>query len=295
MSLPRMLIGLIGSNIQRSLSPALHEDAFGAAGVRCHYHLMDLDALPGRRLEQVFAGVKAVGLAGVNVTFPAKQAILPLLDEVSPEARQIGAVNTVIFDRTGTATGHNTDRSGFRDSFEEGLGRAAVAGRTAVLVGAGGAGRAVAFALMDLGAAAVLVHDAAEATSASLVADLTSHYGTVRARLARSLPDALADGAGVVNATPVGMLGMPGNPVPEAAIREQHWVADVIYTPVETELIRAARAKGCRVLTGGGMCIHQAAHAFRLFGGGLEPDIERMRRTFARALADRDAGLAASA
>jgi shikimate dehydrogenase len=153
----------------------------------------------------------------------------------------------------------------------------------------------VAFALNDLGATSVLVHDAVEASASSLVADLTSHYGAARARLARSLPEALTDAAGVVNATPVGMIGMPGNPVPEGSIGEQQWVADVIYTPVETEFIRAARAKGCRVLTGGGMCINQAAHAFRLFGGGLEPDVERMRRTFARALAERDAGLAESA
>jgi shikimate dehydrogenase len=295
MSFRRVLIGLIGANIRRSLSPALHEDAFAAAGVCCHYHLVDFEALPGRELEQLFDGARAVGFAGVNVTYPVKQTVLPLLDEVSAEARQIGAVNTVIFDRAGAATGHNTDRGGFRDSFEEGLGRAAVAGRTVVLLGAGGAGRAVAFALMDLGAATVLVHDTAATSAAALVADLTSHYGAARAHLARSLPEALTDASGVVNATPVGMLGMPGNPVPEGAIRAPHWVADVIYTPIETELIRAARAKGCRVLTGGGMCVHQAAHAFRLFSGGLEPDIERMRRTFARALAERDAGLASSA
>ena len=259
------LVGLIGANITKSLSPALHEDAFAAAGIRGHYHLMDLDRLPGRRLEQLLAAVKTAGFAGVNVTFPVKQAILPLLDEVSADARQIGAVNTVTITESGATTGYNTDRSGFRRNFEEGLGRSSVDGGKAVLVGAGGAGRAVAFALIDLGARTLVVHDTDAQRATALVADLMSHYGATRCRLTEDFAADLADAAGVVNATPIGMLGMPGNPVPLAAIRPGHWVADVIYTPMETELIKAARGKGCRVLTGGGMCVHQAADAFRLF------------------------------
>jgi shikimate dehydrogenase len=289
----RCLVGLIGANIMKSLSPALHEDAFAAAGMRGHYHLMDLDRLPGRRLEQLLAAVKAAGFAGVNVTFPVKQAILPLLDEVSADARQIGAVNTVTISASGAATGYNTDRSGFRRSFEDGLGRAAIEGRTAVLVGAGGAGRAVAFALMDLGAGLVVVHDTNPQQAAALVADLMAHYGPARCWVGESMADAIAGAAGIVNASPIGMLGFPGNPVPEALIRPAQWVADVIYTPLETELIRCARAMGCPVLTGGGMCVHQAADAFRLFTG-LEPDIARMHATFARALAERDAAHASA-
>ena len=188
----------------------------------------------------------------------------------------------------GRTVGYNTDRIGFRRNFEEGLGRACVEGKTAVLVGAGGAGRAVAFALMDLGAATVSVHDTDTARAAALVADLMLHYGAARCRLADSLPEAIAAAAGVVNATPVGMQGIPGNPVPVAALDARHWVADVIYTPIETELIKAARAAGARVLTGGGMCVHQAAETFRLFTG-LQPDVARMQRTFAAALAARDA------
>jgi len=294
MSGRRILVGLVGANIMKSLSPALHEDAFAAAGIRGHYHLMDLDRLPGRRLEQLFGAIKAAGFAGINVTFPCKQAIMPLLDEISAEAGQIGAVNTVTISESGRAVGYNTDRLGFRGNFEEGLGRAAIEGRTAVLVGAGGAGRAVGFALMDLGAAKVIVHDTDAARAASLVAALTLHYGASRCRLADNLPDALAQAAGVVNATPVGMLGMPGNPVPPAALRPEHWVADVIYTPMETLLIQAARARGARVLTGGGMCVHQAVETFRLFTG-LTPDIARLQATFVTALAVRDAAIASVA
>ena len=290
----RCLVGLIGANIMKSLSPALHEDALAAAGIRGHYHLMDFDQLPGRPLDQLLAAVKIAGFAGVNVTFPVKQDVLPLLDEVSADARQIGAVNTVKISKAGATTGYNTDRSGFRASCEEGLGRASVEGRTVALVGAGGAGRAVAFALMDLGAAVVIVHDTDMQRAKALLADMVPHFGAARCKLAGTVDDALRQAHGVVNATPIGMLGMPGLPIPVAAIRAEHWVADVIYTPMETELIKAARAKGCRVLTGGVMCVHQAVDAFRHFTG-LEPDIARMHRTFAKALADRDAALASSA
>ena len=145
------LIGLIGANIMKSLAPALHIDAFAAAGITGHYHLMDVDQLPGRTLQSLLEAVKTAGFIGVNITFPFKQEVIPLLDELSPEARQTGAVNTVTIAQDGHTTGYNTDRSGFRLNFEDGLGRAAAEGKTAVLVGAGGAGSAVAFALMDLG------------------------------------------------------------------------------------------------------------------------------------------------
>jgi shikimate dehydrogenase len=290
MSARRILVGLVGANIMKSLSPALHEDAFAAAGIRGHYHLMDLDCLPGRRLEQLFGAIKTVGFDGINVTFPCKQAIMPLLDEISADARQIGAVNTVTISDSGRAVGYNTDRIGFRRNFEEGLGRAAIEDQVAVLVGAGGAGRAVGFALMDLGAAKVVVYDTDTARAAALVADLTLHHGAPRCALADSLTDAFDEAAGVVNATPVGMLGIPGNPVPPAVLRAEHWVADVIYTPMETLLIKAGRARGARVLTGGGMCVHQAVETFRLFTG-LVPDVARMQLTFATALAARDAAM----
>ena len=291
MSGRRILVGLVGANILKSLSPALHEDAFAAAGIRGHYHLMDLDRLQGCRLEQLFSAIKTAGFDGINVTFPCKQAIMPLLDEISAEARQIGAVNTVTISESGRTVGYNTDRIGFRRNFEDGLGRAAVEDQVAVLVGAGGAGCAVAFALMDLGAARVIVYDTDTARAAALVADLMLHHGASRCRLADNLTDAFAGAAGVVNATPVGMLGMPGNPVPAAALRPEHWVADVIYTPVETLLINAALARGARVLTGGGMCVHQAVETFRLFTG-LATDVARMHKTFATALAARDAAIA---
>jgi shikimate dehydrogenase len=290
----RLLVGLIGANIQGSLSPALHEDAFAVAGITGHYHLMDLDHLPGRRLDDLLSAVRTAGFAGVNITYPCKEDALALVDAVSPEASQIGAINTVTFDRDGRATGHNTDRIGFRRSFEETLGRTnVVKGRKVLLVGAGGAGRSAAFALLDLGAECLLVHDKDGARAEDLVACLVTQFRRPCSRAAPDLVNAVPHVAGVVNATPVGMLGNPGNPVPIERVLQRHWVVDVIYTPLETELIRAAREKGARVLGGGGMCIHQASEAFRLFTG-LAPDVARMRRTFIIAASARERTLAAN-
>jgi shikimate dehydrogenase len=282
------LIGLLGANIMKSLAPALHIDAFAAAGITGHYHLMDADLLPGRTLKSLLEAVKTAGFVGVNVTFPFKQAVIPMLDALSPEAKQIGAVNTVVIGKTGHTTGHNTDRSGFRLSFEDGLGRAAAEGKTAVLVGAGGAGSAVAFALMDLGLKTLIVHDQDKARASALAADMITHFGAGRCRLSDRLAEEIATATGVANATPIGMAGFPGNPVPVEALHSGHWVADVIYSPMRTELIDAAAAKGARTLTGGGMCVYQAVDAFRLFTG-VDPDVARMHRTFAATLAARDA------
>ena len=293
MSERRVLVGLIGANIQQSLSPALHADAFAAAGIDGYYHLLDVDRLPGRRLPQLLDAVKATGFAGTNVTFPFKQEVLALLDAVDEEAAQIGAVNTVTIAADGRTTGYNTDRRGFRRGFEEKFGRAGAKGATVVLIGAGGAGRAVAFALMDLGVATLLPYDKVPARAKALAADLVKHYGTARCRPAGDLERAIASADGIVNATPVGMYGFPGNPVPAAALHAGQWAADVVYMPIETAFIRAAAAKGAPVLDGGGMCVHQAAEAFRLFTG-IAPDVARMHRTFLKALAARDAAVAES-
>ncbi len=282
-----VLVGLIGANIQRSLSPALFEDFCAALGRSGHYHLMDTDLLPGRRLEDLLAAARTAGFAGVNVTYPFKEAVLALLDEISDEARQIGAVNTVTIGRDGTTRGYNTDRTGFRRSFEEKLGREAVAGKTAVLIGAGGAGRAVAFALFDLGVGTLLVSDKNEAQAAGLAATLSAHFGPERCRIVHDPVPVLATAAGLVNATPVGMTGFPGMPVSADAIEARHWVADVIYSPLETRLLKAARGRGAQVMGGAGMCVHQAVEAYRLFTG-FAPDAARLHATFAEAASVRD-------
>jgi shikimate dehydrogenase len=280
------LLGLIGGNIMNSLAPTLQEDALRSLGLRGHYHLMDLDVVPQRQLEDVFAAVKRVGFTGINVTFPCKQTVMPLLDAISDEARQIGAVNTVTFSDGGKATGHNTDRSGFRRSLEATFGANALADQPIALVGAGGAGRACAFALMDLGVGRIDVHDIDRAKARSLAADIARVFGAARGRLSEDLEPTIRGAKGIVNATPVGMAGIPGTPVPADYLSSAQWVADVIYTPLQTELVTAARALGCRVITGDGMNVHQAVDSFRHFTG-READFERMKRTFDTAMAAR--------
>jgi shikimate dehydrogenase len=287
----RILLGLIGANIQGSLSPALFADAFAAAGISGFYHLIDVDRLQERRLPQLLEAVKAVGFAGANITYPFKQEILPLLDAIDPEAAQVGAVNTVAIAPDGRTTGYNFDRPGWRNSFEERFGRESAQDATVVQVGAGGAGRAVAFALMDLGVATLNIHDLDAARADSLRADLCTHFGPTRCRVSDDLTQDIANADGVVNATQTGMAGFPGNPIPVSALKSTHWAADVIYTPIETAFLKAAAAKGARVLNGSGMCVHTAVEAFRLFTE-REPELVRLHRSFATALAARDGAMA---
>jgi shikimate dehydrogenase len=280
----RILVGLIGANIQQSLSPALHEDAFAAIGMTGHYHLMDVDSLPGRTLDGLLAAARTAGFAGLNVTFPFKEAVIPLLDKVSDEARQIGAVNTVVIDDAGRTTGHNTDRSGFRAALIEAFGQDAARGQTVLQLGAGGAGRAVAFALMDLGVGRLQIYDRDRDRARKLCADLGD-----RARVLDAPEPAAASAAGIVNATPIGMQGHAGLPMTPDGVRPGQFVADVIYTPLETEFLKAAKTRGARTMGGAGMCVHQAVDAVRHFSGRA-PDIARLTRTFAAAAARREQG-----
>jgi len=289
----RVLLGLIGANIMGSLSPALFAEAFKTAGIDGFYHLMDVDRLRERRLPHLLAAIKAVGFAGANVTYPFKQEILPLLDDLDPEAAQIGAVNTVAIAADGRTTGYNFDRRGWRLSFEESLGVDSARGATVVQIGAGGAGRAVAFALMDLGVASLILHDRDAARAQALCGDLGAYFAASRCRIARDLDNEMAAADGIVNATQTGMRGFPGNPVPLTALKASHWAADVIYTPVDTEFIKTAAAKGARVLSGGGMCVHQAVDAFRLFTG-VTVDAARLHRAFAAAYEAREAACRAA-
>ena len=291
MATRRVLVGLFGRNIQGSLSPALFADAFAAAGIDGYYHLMDVDRMPGRTLAQLLDAIRTAGFAGANITFPFKQDIIPLLDAVDPAAAQVGAVNTVAIAPDGRTTGYNFDRPGWRNSFIEKFGADAACGKTAVQIGAGGAGRAVAFALMDLGLGTLVLHDLDRARAKALQADLARHYGAARCRLSLDLERDIASADGVVNATQTGMTGFPGNPAPAAVLNSRQWVADVIYTPIETAFLKAAAAKGARTLNGSGMCVHQAVEAFKCLTGATA-DVTLLYRAFAKGLAARDGSTA---
>ncbi|GII01603.1 shikimate dehydrogenase [Planobispora takensis] len=267
------LIGLIGSGITTSLSPALHEDEAVHHGLHYVYRVLDTDVLGGD-VGELVRTARRMGYDGLNITHPCKQAVIPHLDELSADAATLGAVNTVVFDGD-RAVGHNTDWTGFAESFARGLPDAPA--RRVVQLGAGGAGAAVAHALLTLGADRLTVVDAEPERAARLATGLAGRFGAGRARCAArdDLPRLLADADGLAHATPVGMERHPGLPFPAELLRPGLWVADIVYRPLETELLRQARAAGCRTLDGGGMVVFQAAHAFRLFTGRA-PDAERM-------------------
>lgn len=273
-----ILLGLVGQGIGASRTPAMHEAAAGALGRACVCRLLDtarMGPVPpalGDLLDQAIR----FGFNGLNVTYPYKQAVLPLLDDLSPEAASIGSVNTVVI-RGGRSGGHNTDYWGFRESFQREM--TGVVRRRVLQLGAGGAGAAVARALLDCGVGELLLADAEPARAAALAEGLSGSRGRDRVTAADDLEAAAAQADGIVNATPVGMAALPGTALPAGFLRPAHWVADIVYFPMETELLRAARALGCQTLAGRGMAIHQAVRAFELFTG-LDPDVAVMRRAF---------------
>ncbi|MGK2909757.1 MAG: shikimate dehydrogenase [Sphingobium sp.] len=275
---PRYLTGLIGRGIQASRSPWLHEQEADAQGLRLIYRLFDFaaDGHDESHLPLLLDALQIAGFAGVNVTHPYKQAVMNCLDDLSDQARAIGAVNTIAF-REGRRIGHNTDVTGFAESFRNGLPDAAI--DRVVQMGAGGAGAATAHALMGLGIRELTIFDADPERASRLCATLCDHYGAGRAIAGTGLEPALAGADGVVNATPMGMAAHPGSSVPAELLRPALWVSDIVYVPLETQLIKDARAAGCATLDGGGMAVFQAVGAFQLFTG-FTPDAERMRRSF---------------
>jgi shikimate dehydrogenase len=277
---PSFLLGLIGAGIQASRTPGMHELEGDALGLRVLYRLIDLErlGLGPEALPELLLAAERLGFSGLNVTHPCKQAVLAHLDELAPEAAALGAVNTVVL-RDGRRIGHNTDCFGFAEALRRGLPGAPL--DRVVQLGAGGAGAAVAHALLGLGVGELLLHDLVRERAEALVARLAAHGGAGRIAVAPDLARALESASGLVNTTPVGMTAYPGLPLPKALLRPELWVADIVYFPLETELLRTARALGCRTLDGAGMAIFQAVRAFELFTGRT-PDPERMRRHFDR-------------
>ncbi|MGW5442915.1 shikimate dehydrogenase [Streptomyces asiaticus] len=271
------LVGLIGSGVGPSLSPALHQREADRHGLRYLYRLIDIDPLglgPDGVGELVRAAAR-LGFDGLNITHPCKQTVIEHLDGLSEDAALLGAVNTVVFGADGRAIGHNTDWPGFARSFARGLPDAPTG--EIVLLGAGGAGAAVAHALLTVGADRLTLADTDPARAAGLAGTLATRFGAARVRTVApdGLPAAVGDADGLVHATPTGMAAHPGLPLPVELLRTGLWVAEVVYRPLETPLLAAARAAGCRTLDGGGMAVFQAADAFRLFTG-REPDTTRM-------------------
>ncbi|WP_045732640.1 shikimate dehydrogenase [Pseudarthrobacter chlorophenolicus] len=274
------LVGLVGDGVTPSLTPPMHEREGDVQGLRYLYRPIDLLelGLAGDSVGEVLRSARMLGFNGLNITHPCKQLVLQHLDEVSPDARRLGAVNTVVI-RDGRFIGHNTDFSGFAAALAAGLPGARL--DRVVQLGAGGAGSAVAYALLSAGVTTLDLVDMDAERAAARAEELSGFFpdSTVTARSTAELPQLMPLADGLVHCTPVGMAAHPGVPLDLELLEPRHWVADIVYRPIDTELVRGARAKGCEVLDGGRMAVGQAADAFRIFTG-LDADPERMRSHF---------------
>jgi len=281
---PPYLVGLVGTGVAPSLTPPLHMAEARALGIDYVYRTIDLTTLGlvPDQLPDILTWARRLGFDALNITHPCKRLVIEYLDHVDPVAAALGAVNTVLFTDDGLV-GHNTDTTGFETALRTGLPDAAL--DRVVLLGAGGAGTAVGDALMRRGVRLLTVVDVDAHRAAEVAADLGARHGVdVRASRPADLPRLLADADGVVHCTPTGMHDHPGLPFSPALLRADLWVADIVYRPLETQLLHAARAAGCRTLDGGRMAVFQAADAFALITG-IRPDADRMIDRFHRLVA----------
>jgi len=280
-----ILLGLIGAPIAHSASPAMHEAAAKAIGLRCFYHLIEVEGADARRLRVMLDGLVALKFAGVNVTYPYKEVVVPLLDELAPSAAAVGAVNLIAV-RDDRLIGFNTDCSGFARALKRTVG--AIAGQRVALIGAGGVGKAIGVALAEGGAGEIRIVDRAPGKAAALAEALAP---AVAARACADAGEALDGADGLVNATTVGMLPSRDSPVPLALLKRGLWVADAVYQPLWTPLLSAARDNGATVMTGRELALDQAVDAFEVFTGRVA-DRRVMEEAFDHVVGRREAALA---
>lgn len=274
------LVGLLGRGIDASRSPEMHEREAASLGVPLVYRTIDFDQLgyEDDRLDDMVRTLQAIGFDGTNVTHPFKQKILASLDTVSADAAALGAVNTVVF-RGGARHGFNTDWTGFRANMQ--LALPGIAMRQVAQIGCGGAGSAIAYALLNMGVQELRVVDPDRDKAEAMAGRMGIHFQNQTIVVVSSAKAALDAADGLVQTSPIGMASHPGMPFPPELLRAEMWVSEVVYFPSETELLRAAKERGCATLAGGGMAVHQAADAFRLITG-LEPSVSRMLENFNR-------------
>ena len=270
-------VGLVGHGIQLSRTPKMHREEGLRQGLSYSYELLDVELMsPEVSLSDILDKCEADGFSGLNITHPFKQEVIKYLDVLSDAAKAVNAVNTIVF-REGKRLGHNTDYWGFAEAFRLNL-VGSKKGKV-LLLGAGGAGGAVANALIDSGVKQLTIFDRRNSLAAFLADKINKRIGKETVVVANSFEEQIKNMDGVVNATPVGMLSLPGSPVPVALLNAKQWVADIVYFPLETELLAGARARGCQVMDGSGMAVFQAVRAFELFSG-ITPDHKKMRAVF---------------
>ena len=256
-------LGLIGDNIARSRSPLLHIEAGRLCGLHVTYErLVPADiAVP---FETVFERCRQTGFHGINVTYPYKEQVVPLVRIDDAVVSRVGACNTVLFSGN-RAEGYNTDHSGFIAAY-----RSVFAGRepgTVAMAGAGGVGKAIAFALAELASPRLQLYDPDTGRAAALAQSIAAADAGMIVRVCSSIDEATDGADGLMNCTPLGMAEHPGTAVPAALMDKAAWAFDAVYTPVETEFLNDARAAGLEVMSGYELYFHQGVDAFRLFTG----------------------------
>lgn len=275
-----MKVALIGAGISLSKTPAMHEAEGRAQGIDYRYDLIDTSTEPyaSQPLSQLLDKAQQAGYRGLNITHPFKQQVLQFVDVASEAVQRIGAANTVVFEQ-GQRMAHNTDYVGFKSAFLRHLQGCAI--DRVLLLGAGGAGVAVAAALLDSGVKHLAVYDPNRQQAQDLLQRYRAHWPELE--LSEQVFDVdycLDDFDGIVNTSPIGMAKYPGTAIPLQGLGTRHWVADIVYFPLHTELLIEARRVGCHTMNGGAMAVYQAVEAFRLFTG-IEPQAERFEQCFA--------------
>jgi shikimate dehydrogenase len=249
------IFGILGRPVAHSLSPAMHNAAFRYLGINAAYVAFPVTGLP-----QAVSGLRGLGIGGVSVTIPFKEEIVPLIDALDPQAAKIGAVNTVV-NRDGRLTGYNTDWLGAVTALTA---KVSLKSRHVLILGAGGASRAIAYGIIQNGARVSLT-DVDQARATALVQDLGGE--AIPLNTVRDCPAAI-----LVNATPVGLApDVDGIPIDPDLLGRFEVVMDIVYKPLQTRLLREAEAHGCTAIDGLQMLIHQGAAQFELFTGQAAP------------------------
>jgi len=264
--------GVIGWPIDHSLSPRLHGYWLQAHKINGSYQAI---AVSPQALPAMLGSLAEDGFAGLNVTVPHKQAVLEYLDEISDQARRIGAVNTIVVDENNRLIGSNTDGFGFMENLKDGHPGFEAASGPAVVLGAGGAARAIVAALIDAGVPAITLINRTRKRAEKIADDLA---GPVRVVDWSAREQALEDAALLVNTTTLGMTGKPPLEISLAGLSSEALVNDIVYAPLETALLQAAKTRGNATVDGLGMLLHQGRPGFAAWFG-VEPAVtDALRR-----------------
>lgn len=256
-------LGLIGDNITRSKSPRLHRTAGTLTGHDVTYdRLIPRDL--GLTFSETFERAQDAGYRGINVTYPYKEVVVDMVTVQDPLVRAIGAVNTVVFALDGPL-GFNTDYSGFMSAYRATLGD--MPPGTVCLIGTGGVGKAVAFGLIGLGAAVIRCVDLDIEKARALADALRATGATTRIEVSTDAVAAAKGADGIINCTPLGMVGIGGTPLPGAAMDGAIWAFDAVYTPVDTPFLQDAQSRGLKVISGYELFFGQGVDAWDIFTG----------------------------